>query len=140
MANLAAAPQTVNSTLNQNDVQKEKEKTEQVPVTIVVDKESAAILRIETVKVISLAFSLQEQYDNASQYQKDALQDAAVMFLKSQCQRTIATWDNLVTRFGKTKKYENVGRLEIEKSLKDNPKTRPFWNAAEKAIAIKKMF
>lgn len=114
------------------------EKLVEVKVTVIEEKEVAAILTVDTDKAITLAFGLQELYDNPSQYRRDALQEASVMFLKATCARTIAQWDNLVTRFSKTQKYKNVGRVEVEAKLKSNPKTRPIWNVAEKAINIKK--
>lgn len=135
MANQATATQTVNPVVSQQEV---TEKLTEVKVTVIEDKEIAAILHADTDKVISLAFSLQDTYENASQYRKDALQEASVMFLKAQCARTVAQWDNLVTRFSKTMKYRNVGRIVVEQKLKDNPKTRPIWNLAAKAIEIKK--
>lgn len=115
-----------------------EEKLVEVKVTVIEEKEVAAILTVDTDKAITLAFGLQELYDNPSQYRRDALQEASVMFLKATCARTIAQWDNLVTRFSKTQKYKNVGRVEVEAKLKSNPKTRPIWNVAEKAINIKK--
>ena len=118
--------------------EKKEEKLEQVTVTVVADKEVAAILLVDTDKAINLAYGLQDLYDNPSQYRRDALQEASTMFLRAQCARAIAQWDNMVTRFTKTPKYKNIGRVEVEQKLKDNPKTRPIWNIAAKAIEIKK--
>lgn len=115
----------------------EVSKMEEVKVTIVKDSETAAILTISTTQAIKLAFSLQDSYDNESQFQRDALAEASVLFLKAQCQRAIGTWDNLVTKFSKTQRYRNMGREKIEQSLKDNPKTKPYWLNCQKAVAIK---
>jgi len=128
---------TVTSTMLVKDGKEKTEKMEEVKVTIVVEKEIAAILTVDCDKAITAAFGLQELYDNPSQYRRDALQAASDMFLRAQCARAIAQWDNLVTRFSKTQKYKNIGRVEVESKLKDNPKTRPIWNVAEKATAIK---
>lgn len=108
------------------------------PVTIVEETEIAAILHKATDSVINLAFTLQEDYENASQYRKDALQDAAVMFLKAECSKAIARWDNLVSKMTKTPRYKTSTREQVEISLRDNPKFKPFYTVAVKAASIKK--
>src|SRR4051812_18732426 len=90
----------------------EASKLEEIKVTVESGKESAAILYVSTTKAIELAFTLQDSYDNPSQYQRDALQDASVMFLKAQCQRAIAQWDNLVTKMTKLQKYQSMTRRD----------------------------
>jgi hypothetical protein len=123
-----------------NDAQVKNGETvniDKVTVTIIPDQEIAAILTIQTDKIIKQAFSLQEDYDNESQFRRDALHDASILFLKASCQRAINTWDNLVTKHSKLTRYRNVGREQVEASLRDNPKTRPYFQTAQKATAIK---
>lgn len=126
------ATETINPVVSQ----KPDEKLEKVTVTIA-DGEIAAILTSATEKVIKTAFELQDDYDNPSQYQRDALHDAAVMFLKAQCLRYIGQWDALVTKMSKVTKYRNVGRQKLEDTLKVHPKCKDFWNRAQKATLIK---
>jgi len=107
-------------------------------VTIEEGKEVAAILYTTTSKAIELAFSLQDSYDNQSQFQRDALQDASVMFLKASCQRAIGQWDNLVTKMTKLQKYQAMTRVQVEDALKIHPKCAPFYKTMLKAVEIKK--
>lgn len=120
-----------------NPVQLNAPKLEEVKVTIETGKESAAILYVSTEKIISQAFELQDAYENPSQYQRDALHDAAVMFLKAQCQRSIATWDNLVSKMTKVQKYSAMTRQQIEDALKVHPKFAVYFKTAQKAVAVK---
>jgi hypothetical protein len=115
-----------------------EDKLTEVKVTIVDGKESAVIIHNATESIIKLAFSLQDDYENESQYRRDSLQDAAVMFLKAECARAISRWDNLVTKMSKTPRYKTSTREQVEASLKDNPKCKPFWTIAQKAATIKK--
>lgn len=124
---------TVNPVVNQ----KKEDKLTEVKVTVIEGQEQAIIVNDSTVKVINLAFGLQDDYENESQYRRDSLQDAAVMFLKAECNRVIARWDNLVTKLSKTPKYKSVGRDKVEEAAKDNPKCKPFYNAAQRAITIR---
>jgi len=117
---------------------KDKETLVEVKVSIIKEKEVAAILYLETDKLMDLAFTLQDAYESKPEHRKDALQAAAVMFLKTECARSIAKWDNLVTAASKTPRYADTPRPKIEESLKDNLKAKPFWTIAQKAIAIKK--
>lgn len=119
-------------------VVKPEEKLSEVKVTIVESSEVAAILHKSTDSVIKLAFTLQEDYENESQYRRDALQDAAVMFLKAECSKAIARWDNLVSKMTKTPRYKTSTREQVEVSLRDNPKFKPFYSVAVKAATIKK--
>ena|ERR1700742_14532 len=115
----------------------DKTNIEIVPVTIETGKEQAAILHLATTQVIEKAFKLQEDYENPSQFQRDALHDASIMFLKYRCQQAIQQWDNLVTKFSKTTKYRNLGRVEVEARLKIHPKTVSFFRRMQEATAIK---
>lgn len=119
-------------------VVKADEKLTEVKVNIVTETEIAAILHKSTDNVIKLAFSLQDDYENESQYRRDALQDAAVMFLKAECSKAISRWDNLVSKMTKTPRYKNSTREQTEISLRDNPKFKPFYNVAVKAATVKK--
>lgn len=121
-----------------NQINHEASKLTEVKVTIEESKESAAILYKTTEQAISLAFGLQDSYDNASQFQRDALQDASVMFLKAQCQRAIGQWDNLVTKMTKLQKYQSMTRTQVEDALKIHPKCAPFYKTALKAVDIRK--
>lgn len=115
---------------------------EKVTVTVIPNKEIAAILHIDCVSLLKRGFELQKNaanpYDNESQYIKDALLEASLMFVKTQAQKTIGTWDNLVTKFSKTQRYINVGRDKVQEALRDNPKTRPYYQDMLKAVEIKK--
>lgn len=115
-----------------------EDKLTEVKVTVIESKEIAAILHKSTDEIITLAFGLQDDYENISQYRRDSLQDAAVMFLKAECQRAIGRWDNLVTKMSKTPRYKTSTREQVETSLRDNPKCKPFWAIAQKAVAIRK--
>ena len=121
---------------------KPTETLEKVSVTVIPDKEIAAILHKDTVTLLQKSFGLQKNaanpYDNESQYIKDALLEASLMFVKAQAQKTIGTWDNLVTKFSKTQRYINLGRAKVEEALRDNPKTRPYYQDMLKAVEIKK--
>lgn len=117
--------------------QVEASKLEEVKVTIETGKEIAAILYSSTDKVINLAFELQDSYENQSQFRRDALHDASVMFLKAQCQRSIAQWDNLVSKMTKVQKYQAMTRQQIEEQLKIHPKFAPFYKVAQRAAQIK---
>lgn len=117
---------------------KDKETLAEVKVSVIKEKEIAAVLYLETDKLMDLAFTLQDAYESKPEHRKDALQAAAVMFLKAECSRAIAKWDNLVTAASKTPRYASANREEIAKSLKDNLKAKPFWTIAQKAIEIKK--
>lgn len=132
MATAAAAVQTVNPVVST----KPEVKTTETKVTVA-ENESAAILYKSTEKIITLAFELQDSYENASAFQKDALHDASVMFLKAQCQRTIAQWDNLVSKMTKVQKYQAMTRQQIENELKTHPKFAPYYKTSVRANAIK---
>lgn len=108
-----------------------------VNVTIEKDKESAVILFLATSKVIEQAFKLQDDYENPSQFQRDALHDASIMFLKYRCQQAIQQWDNLVTKFSKTTKYKNMGRADVEERLRIHPKTVAYYKRMQQAVSIK---
>lgn len=116
---------------------KDEPKLIEVKVSIEESKEVAAILYTQTDKIIALAFTLQDSYENASQYRRDALHDASVMFLKAQCQRMIGQWDNLVSKMTKLQKYSAMPRPQIEAALKIHPKYKPFWEVCVKATGIK---
>lgn len=118
--------------------EKKEDKLIETKVTVIEGKEHAAILTDSTVKMLALAFTLQSVEESDSLYQKFSLETAASMFLKQECRATVSRWDNLVTKFSKTSKYRDKGRVEIEKSLRDNPKTRPYASMADKANAILK--
>ena len=110
----------------------------EVKVTIEENKEVAAILYLTTDKVLELAFSLQDSYENQSQFKRDALQDASVMFLKASCQKAIGQWDNLVTKMTKLQKYQSMTRTQVEDALKIHPKCSPFYKTMLKAVDVKK--
>lgn len=118
-------------------VQQKEQKLTEVKVSIETGKENAAILYEATTKVIAQAFDLQDSYENPSQFQKDALHDASIMFLKAQCQRSIATWDNLVSKMTKVQKYQAMTRQQIEDQLKIHPKFQTYHKTAIKALAVK---
>lgn len=118
--------------------QEKKDELVQTTVTVIKDKEIAAILYASTEKNITLAFSLQDAYENPSVYQKDALHDASIMFLKYSCQQTIQRWDSAVTKATKMQKYSAMGRPEIEKALSIHPKLKPLFDAMNKAVSIKR--
>jgi hypothetical protein len=109
----------------------------QTTVTIEDGKETAVILMNQAVKNIELAYTLQTQYDNPSMYQKDAIQDGTLLFLKTQCQRAIGQWDNAVTKASKMQKYQSMGRPQVESALKIHPLFKPLWDVCQKAVAIK---
>lgn len=118
------------------------EKLESVTVTIVPEKEVAVILTQETQKFINQCFDLQKRaadnpYDNPSQFRRDALHEAMVAYLKTYCARVIGTYDNLVTKFSKTAKYYGVGRDKIEQDVRDNQRTKHFYENMKIAVAIK---
>ena len=117
--------------------QKKDDKLIEVKVTVIEDKEQAAIVTMQTVSLIEQAYKLQSDYENPSMFQKDALHDAAAMFLRAQCAKHIQFWDNLVTRFSKTTKYRNMTRIAVEDALKIHPKTKDFWQTCQKAVVIK---
>lgn len=101
------------------------------------DKGFVIALHDQTEKILTLSFDLQDSYENQTAYAKDALHDAAVMFLKAQCQRSIAQWDNLVSKMTKVQKYSAMNRQQIEDALKQHPKFSPFYKTAERASVIK---
>lgn len=109
----------------------------EVKVTVEEGKEIAQILYVNTSKVLDLAFSLQEAYENQSQFKRDALHDASIMFLKAQCQRAIGQWDNLVSKMTKVQKYSNMTRTQVESALKIHPKFKSYYDLATKAAQIK---
>lgn len=127
-----------NSKKDNGNVSSVAPKLIQTTVTVVEGTETAAILFTNTEKVIALAFSLQDSYENASIFQKDALHDASVMFLKAQCQRCIATWDNAVTKASKMQKYQSMTRKQVEDALSIHPKVQVLYKTMLKAVAIKK--
>jgi len=128
---------TVTPVVNQTQTETSKDKLTQVPVTIT-ENEIATILYKTTESVLNLAFDLQDDYDNPSLFQKDALQDAAVMFLKAQCQRAIGKWDSIVNQATKLQKYSTMNRSQVEDALKIHPKCVTFYKAMQKAVEIKK--
>lgn len=113
------------------------DKLTEVKVTIIDGKELATISHLATAKMYEQVFSLQDDYDNVSQYIKDSSLDAAKLFVARECQRAISQWDNLVTKISKTTRYINTGRNEVEKALQSNPKTKGFYAVAVKATMIK---
>lgn len=109
----------------------------EVKVTVEEGKETAQILYINTDKILALAFSLQEAYENESQFKRDALHDASIMFLKAQCQRAIGQWDNFVSKMTKVQKYSSMTRIQVESALKIHPKYKSMFDLAVKAAQIK---
>jgi hypothetical protein len=143
-----AESKTVVSTLAGQEVKKESvvrsgdmSKVEIVPVTIQPETESAAIIYKSTAEILEIAYKLQrgseDSYENPSQHQRDALQDASVMFLKYKCQQAISQWDQLITKLTKLTKYKNMGRPEIEKTAKANPKFAGMYTRMQEAVEIK---
>lgn len=112
-------------------------KLEKVTVTLT-ENESAAIISTDAVKVIATAFELQDDYDNASMFQRDALAAGAVLFLKAEIARAISQWDNLVTKMSKTTRFRNrYTREQLDKFLRTNPKCKELWKRAELAAKLK---
>ena len=112
-------------------------KITEVKVTIEAEKESAQIVYLQTSKVLAIAFSLQSAEENESVFNRDALHDGSVLFLKSVCQRAIQQWDALVTKCTKLQKYALMTRAQTESALKINPKYKHMWDVCSKATAIK---
>lgn len=110
----------------------------QVTVSIEEGKEVAQIIYLPTSKILSVAYSLQEGYENESVFTRDALHDASVMFLKASCQRVISHWDSFVNKATKMQKYSTMSRPQIEDALKIHPKYKGEWDMVVKATAIKK--
>lgn len=132
MASATQAVQTVTPVV----AVKPEVKTKEVKVTVG-ENEFAAILHNATEKLMITAFELQDSYENQSSFTKDALHDAAVMFLKAQCQRSISQWDNLVSKMTKVQKYSAMTRKQIEDDLKTHPKFAPYYKIAIRAAGIK---
>ena len=116
---------------------KVEEKLIETKVTVIEGKETAVIAHVAAIKFFTLAFSLQEDYENESQFIKDSMIDASRMFLRAECARSVSKWDNLVTKASKMQRYKNVGREKIDLQLRDNPKCRAIYQTAKKAAEYK---
>src|SRR5271167_1864880 len=98
------------------------DKMTEIKVTVIDGKETAVIAHNETLAYMHLAFSLQDDYENESAFTKDNMVKAAHSFLRAECARVISKWDNIITASSKLQRYKNVGRADVEKKLRDNPK------------------
>lgn len=116
------------------------EKLEKVTVTVA-EGEVAAIISADAVKLITAAYGLQDDYDNESMFQRDALAHGALLFLKAEVQRAIGQWDNLVTKMSKTTRYRNrYTREQLDKFLRTHPKCKDIYKRAAMAATLKAQF
>lgn len=125
-------------TVNADVTRKDAPVLTEVKTMIEADKEQVQIIYTPTAQLLQVAFSLQDQYENPSVFNRDALHDASVMFLKASCQRVISHWDAFVNKATKMQKYSTMSRPQIEDALKIHPKYKSEWDMVVKATAIKK--
>ncbi len=87
--------------------------------------------------MITVGFSLQTSYENVSEFQREFITDGVTLALKYLCTQTISKWDNTVTRAGKMKKYQHLGRPDVAIELEKRAEFRKMAAQARNAEAIK---
>lgn len=138
MANDTEVKNEPKGTVNKDVDRKDVPKLTPVTVSIEADKEQVQIIYTPTAKLLAIAFSLQDDYEHDSQFNRDAIHDASIMFLKAQCARVIQRWKSLVNKAMDMQKYSTMTKPQVEAALQIHPKYKNDWQRCAKAVAIKK--